>query len=74
MMKQNKCPYCEKTLADEFNFCPYCGEPLNDLAKEMSREQTKVAQLKLINLLTDKVKDKETLALLKKLVEMYETK
>ena len=71
MEKQNKCPVCEKELEKEFNFCPYCGEPLTDLAKETLREQTKIAQLKLISLLTDKVKDKDTLALLEKLTAMY---
>ena len=61
----------DEFLEKEFNFCPYCGEPLTDLAKETLREQTKIAQLKLISLLTDKVKDKDTLDILEKLTAMY---
>ena len=71
MEKQNKCPTCAKVLEKDFNFCPYCGEAITELAKETVREQTKISQLKLINLLIDKVKDKETLKLLEKLTEMY---
>ena len=74
MEKQNKCPTCAKVLEAEFNFCPYCGEPLTELAKETVREQTKIAQLKLVSLLVDKVKDKDTLAILDKLTEMYKAK
>jgi|GEM_PF-6211669 len=71
MEKQNKCPTCAKVLQNDFNFCPYCGEAISELAKETLREQTKVSQLKLINLLTDKVKDQKTLELLEKLTSMY---
>lgn len=71
MEKQNKCPKCDKIVEKEYHFCPYCGEPLTELAQDVAREQTKVAQLKLINLLLDKVKDEKTINLLEKLVKMY---
>lgn len=66
-----RCDYCGKEVEDGANFCSDCGEPLNDLAKKFKQKEQSVAQLKLINLLLDKVDDPKTLNLLQKLVERY---
>lgn len=71
MDKQNKCCVCGRDLEAEFHFCPYCGEPVSELAKEISKKQASVAQLKLLNALAEKIKDKNTLELIGKLVEQY---
>jgi len=71
MEKEYNCPFCTLQIQKDFNFCPHCGEGLTDLAKEIVKKQNACAQLKLVGLLIDKVKDKKTLELLEKLTEMY---
>ena len=71
MIKSGKCPTCSNYVEDNFHFCPYCGEALTDTAKEVVRKQSTIAQLRLINLLIEKVQDKKTLELLEKLTTMY---
>ena len=70
-MEKDICPNCEKNIEKNFNFCPYCGEALTEIAKEIIVKQAKISQLKLINVLTNKVKDSDTLKLLEKLISMY---
>jgi len=71
MEKEKICPNCEKNIEKDFHFCPYCGEALTEIAKEIIVEQAKVSQLKVINILTNNVKDPDTLKLLEKLISMY---
>ena len=70
-MEEKKCPVCEKEINKEYNFCPYCGEPMTEVAKEIQKRQTTIAQLKLLGALIEKVQDKKTLELLEKLVNQY---
>lgn len=69
--QQSNCQSCNMKIEENFNFCPYCGEPLSDLAKEISAKQASIAQLKLLNVLAEKIENKKDLNLIEKLAEQY---
>lgn len=66
-----KCKYCGKEVLEGSNFCSNCGEAQNEIARKVLQKWQSMAQLKLIYLLIEKVKDKQTLEILQKLLEKY---
>lgn len=65
----NNCKFCQKEIEKEYNFCPYCGNALNDNAKTIENQKNQLSNLKLVSFIVDRVEDKKTLELLKKIAD-----
>lgn len=69
MEEKTVCSYCGTEQPENANFCFNCGEPLTNKAKDVLEKQKRNYQLELILKLIDKIDDKKTLVLLKKIAE-----
>ena len=67
-MENLTCSFCNKEVAENFQFCPHCGEPLTELAKKIEEKRNANAQLKVIFSLIENVNDEKTINLLKEYV------
>ena len=72
MIEQTECNKCKKDLNENFNFCPYCGEPISDVAKQIVSEKSTIEKIKMIDNLSQVIKDKESLKVFKRVVEELE--
>ena len=68
-MENNICKNCEKDLSKNYNFCPYCGSAVTEIAKRLNKEKCDLIKLKVINEITQKVTDKNTLKILNNLAD-----
>lgn len=62
------CPNCGKIYKEPVNFCPDCGNCMSPAGENLKSIEKKNHQLEILIPLIDKVKDKETLEMIKKLI------
>lgn len=69
MIKNEQCKSCKSNIEESFHFCPICGEPLTQSGKEVLVGKMQIAQLQLLNGLTDVIEDEKTLSLINKIAK-----
>ena len=69
-----KCSKCGNEIKAGDNFCASCGEALTLLADNLYKMKAKNAQMQVLRTLSKKLKDPESLIMLKKLMDYLASK
>lgn len=67
--KENICPVCFTTLADDANFCTGCGEAISDLAKELEKDKKTNTEIEILTKIMDYLSCEKDLKFVKGLIE-----